>query len=50
MLERATKNTAPALPQAVGQTAIRFSRDPSEFTSAPTPLTLVPNAESEDTR
>jgi hypothetical protein len=30
MLERATENATPALPQAVGQTSTRFSRDPSE--------------------
>lgn len=31
MLQRATENTAPAPPQAVGQTATRFARNPSEF-------------------
>lgn len=50
MLERATENTAPALPQAVGHTATRFSRDPSEFTSTPTSLTVVPNTDSQENR
>ena len=45
MLERATENTVPALPQAVGHTATRFSRDPSEFAITPTPWTLIANAE-----
>ena len=45
MLERATENTVPALPQAVGHTATRFSRDPSEFAITPTPLTVIANAE-----
>ena len=49
MLERATETTTPALPQAVGQTATRFSRDPSEFTVTPTPLTIVPVTDSEET-
>jgi len=48
MLERATETTAPALPQAVGQTSTRFSRDPSEFTTTPTPLTVVANTETEE--
>jgi transposase len=43
MLERATENTTPALPRAVGHTSTRFSRDPSEFTSTSTPLTVVPD-------
>lgn len=43
MLERATENTTPALPQAVGHTSPRFSRDPSEFTSTTTVLTIVPD-------
>jgi len=41
MLERATEKTTPALPQAVGQAATRFSRDPSEFTNTTTSLTVV---------
>jgi hypothetical protein len=49
MLERATESTTPALPRAVGQTSTRFSRDPSEFTYTPTPLTVVPNTEAEET-
>ncbi|WP_407663541.1 Mu transposase domain-containing protein [Mycolicibacterium celeriflavum] len=49
MLERATENTTPALPQAVGQTATRFSRDPSEFSTTPTSLTVVPITDSEET-
>ena len=48
MLERATENTAPALPRAVGQTATRFSRDPSEFTTTSTSLTVVPVTDSEE--
>jgi hypothetical protein len=49
MLERATENTIPALPLAVGQTATRFSRDPSEFSTTPTSLTVIANAYSEGT-
>lgn len=49
MLERATENTVPALPQAIGQTATRFSRDPSEFTTTPTPLTIVVDTTPEGT-
>lgn len=45
MLERATEKTTPALPQAVGQSHTRFSRDPSEFNNTPTPLTVVPDTE-----
>jgi hypothetical protein len=41
MLERATENTAPALPQAVGHTSTRFTRDPSEFKTTTTSLTVV---------
>jgi hypothetical protein len=43
MLERATENTTPALPRAVGHTSTRFSRDPSEFASTSTLLTIVPD-------
>jgi len=50
MLERATETCAPALPRAVGQEATRFSRDPSEFSSTPTPLTVISHSESEETR
>ena len=50
MLERATENTTPALPQAVGHSPTRFSRDPSEFSSTTTPLTIVANtAATEET-
>ena len=41
MLERATETSSPALPKAVGHTATRFARDPSEFNSTPTSLTIV---------
>lgn len=47
MLERATEAAAPALPQAVGQAATRFSRDPSEFTTTPTTLTVVTDTDPE---
>ncbi|GLP78645.1 IS21 family transposase [Mycobacterium antarcticum] len=47
MLERATETIPPALPRAVGQSATRFSRDPSEFTNTTTSLTVVPNTDSE---
>lgn len=43
MLEHATENTTPTLPQAVGHTSTRFSRDPSEFSSTSTLLTVVPD-------
>ncbi|VBA47281.1 hypothetical protein LAUMK13_05786 [Mycobacterium innocens] len=45
MLERATENTTPALPRAVGHTSTRFSRDPSEFTFTTTILTVVPDTD-----
>jgi len=48
MLDRATEKTAPALPQAVGQAATRFSRDPSEFNNTPTLLTVVPDTNVEE--
>ena len=41
MLERATETSTPALPRAAGDTPTRFSREPSEFRSTPTPLTLI---------
>jgi hypothetical protein len=41
MLERATENTTPALPRAVGHTPTRFSRDLSEFTTTTPALTIV---------
>ncbi|MGO8937761.1 MAG: IS21 family transposase [Mycobacterium sp.] len=41
MLERATENTTPALPQAVGQEATRFTRNPSEFNTTTPSLTVV---------
>ena len=47
MLERATENTTPALPRAVGQTATRFSRDPSEFNTT-TALTTVSSIDAEE--
>ncbi len=50
MLERATENTTPALPQAVGHSPTRFSRDPSEFSSTTPSLTIVANtAATEET-
>lgn len=49
MLERATETTTPALPQAVGHATTRFSRDPSEFATTPTPLTAVSDTASEGT-
>lgn len=47
MLERATENTIPVLPLAVGHNATRFSRDPSEFNTTSTSLTVIANADSE---
>lgn len=41
MLERATETTTPALPRAAGDAPTRFSRDPAEFRTTPTPLTLI---------
>jgi hypothetical protein len=41
MLERATEKTTPALPQAVGQQATRFTRNPSEFNTTTPSLTVV---------
>lgn len=41
MLERATETSAPALPRAAGDSPTRFSRDPAEFRTTPTPLTLI---------
>ena len=41
MLERATENTTPALPQGVGQEATRFTRNPSEFNTTTPSLTVV---------
>jgi transposase len=41
MLERATENTAPALPQAVGRESTRFTRNPSEFNTTTPSLTVV---------
>ena len=41
MLERATENTTPALPRAVGQQATRFTRSPSEFNTTTTSLTVI---------
>jgi hypothetical protein len=50
MLERATENSIPALPKAVGHTATRFARDPDEFNSTPTSLTVVPGTDPEENR
>ncbi len=50
MLERSTENGAAALPRAVGQSATRFARDPSEFTNTTTPLTVITTAAPEETR
>lgn len=47
MLERATESATPALPRAVGQSATRFSRDPSEFSPKTTSLTVVVDADPE---
>ncbi len=41
MLERSTEKGAAALPRAVGQSATRFARDPSEFTTTSTPLIVI---------
>ena len=41
MLERATETATPALPRAAGDTPTRFSRDPSEFRTTTTLLTLI---------
>ena len=41
MLERATETATPALPRAAGAGPTRFSRDPAEFRTPPTSLTLV---------
>lgn len=42
MLERATETSTPALPQAAGQTATRFARDPSEFSIHPNTIDRRP--------
>ena len=44
MLERATETSAPALPRAAGGSPTRFSRDPAEFRTTATPLTLITTA------
>lgn len=41
MLKRATDNTAPELPRAVGQQITRFTRSPREFNTTTTSLTIV---------
>ena len=41
MLARATEKSTPALPAAAGQSPTRFSRDPAEYATTPTPLTLI---------
>ena len=48
MLERATETTTPALPRAAGDTPTRFSRDPAEFRTTPTSLTLIANATTQE--
>lgn len=48
MLERATETTAPALPRAAGETPTRFSRDPAEFRTTPTPLTIITTAATQE--
>lgn len=50
MLERAIENTTPAMPQAVEHAPPRFSRDPHGFTSTTPIVTVVVDAESEETR
>ena len=50
MLERATETSTPALPQAVGHTATRFAREPSEFNTTPTPLTVVADTDPQEKR
>jgi len=50
MLDRATESSAPALPRAVGQTATRFSRDPAEFITMTTSLTVVSDDDVEGSR
>ena len=50
MLERATETSTPALPKAVRHTATRFARDPSEFSSTPTPLTIITTTVAEENR
>ena len=42
MLERGTETTPPALPAAAGTGPTRFARDPSEFATPRTYLTIVP--------
>jgi len=41
MLAKALEKTTPALPAAAGHPAGRFARDPSEYRSRSTPLTLI---------
>ncbi len=50
MLAAATETTPPALPAAAGSGPgpTRFTRDPSEFTTTRTHLTLVPNPTSQE--
>ena len=41
MLERGTESSAPALPRAVGGETTRFTRNPSEFNTTTTSLTVI---------
>ncbi|WP_287014856.1 IS21 family transposase [Gordonia sp. (in: high G+C Gram-positive bacteria)] len=46
MLEQATENTTPDMPVAAGSESSRFARDPSEYATNRTQLTLVPNPDN----
>jgi len=48
MLERATEAAPPALPRAAGDAPTRFSRDPAEFRTTPTPLTIITTSTEEN--
>ena len=48
MLERATETSAPTLPRAAGDSPTRFSRDPAEFRTTPTSLTLIPSTTDQE--
>ncbi|MCH5645691.1 IS21 family transposase [Gordonia sp. ABSL49_1] len=45
MLERGTETAPPALPRAAGHAPTRFTRDPSEFSTATAVLTIVPDTQ-----
>jgi hypothetical protein len=49
MLAKALENTTPVLPAAAGHPAGRFARDPSEFRSPTSTLTLIHSQPQEDT-